>query len=201
MSDSAIAAVGSTLIALLRQNMLDYVAAPEQIALVSPAEAAGQDIRMSLFLYSVVENPYLKNDNPRQVNATRLVYPPLSLDLYYLLTTYPAEGIPDLTERMLQAHRILGRAMRVFYDHGNLAGTILQGDLAGSGLELRLTLNPITVEDLTRIWSVFPNRDYRTSVSYLVTPAPLDSERSDSAQRVVAKQADHDHMVPAQENR
>jgi hypothetical protein len=199
MPDTTIADVGETLVTLLRRNMNDFVDDPQQIALLSPAEAEGQDIRLTLFLYSIVENPYLKNSEGRLINETETRYPPLSVDLYYLLTSYVPEGIPDPTDRALQSHRVLGRAMRVFYDNGILAGTILQGELAGTGAELRLSLNPITVEDLTRIWSVFPNRAYRTSVSYLVTPAELDSERLLKAQRVVSKQADHDHMVPKRE--
>ena len=55
--------------------------------------------------------------------------------------------------------------MRVFYDNGILAGTVLKGSLAGTGAELRLTLNPMSVEDMSRIWSVFPNSNYRPSVT------------------------------------
>ena len=86
--------------------------------------------------------------------------------------------------------------MRVFYDNGLLSGTILQGDLAGTQEELRISLNPITVEDWTRMWGVFPDTSYRTSVSYLVTPVRIRSERTAQAQRVVSKETDYDQSVP-----
>jgi Zn-dependent protease len=49
----------------------------------------------------------------------------------------------------------------------------------------RVTLNPITMEDMTRIWSVFPDTPYEISVSYLVTPVAIDSAREDIGAPVV----------------
>jgi len=195
MSDTTIEDVSNTLITFLRDNMSDIVPIREEIVLLSPGELQGQSVRLTLFLYSVIENPYLKNDERPIVNSTQTRLAPLSLDLYYLLSTYTPEG-SNVPDPPLEAHRVLGRAMKIFYENGILAGSILEGSLAARNAELRLTLNPITVEDLTRIWSVFPNTSYRTSVSYLVTPARIDSDKLFSGQRVVSKQADMDHLVP-----
>lgn len=197
LSDTTIANVEETLITLLRNNLEDLVVNPnEQIVPLSPADVAEQQIRLTLFLYSVVETPSLRNEPFPSSSSTESRFPPLSLDLYYMLTCYPSETINDLTDRTLDTRLILGRAMRVFYDNGILSGTILQGDLAETQEELRITLNPITVEDLTRIWSVFPDTPYRTSISYLVTPVRIRSERLARAQRVVSKQTDHDRIFP-----
>lgn len=194
LSDTTIANVEETLITLLRNNLGTLVPA-EQIVPLSPADVAGQQIRLTLFLYSVVETASLRNEPLRSFSSTQSRFPPLSLDLHYMLTCYPLEN-QNLTERTLDTRRILGRAMRVFYDNGILSGTILQGDLAETQEELRISLNPITVEDLTRIWSVFPDTSYRTSVSYLVTPVRIQSERTAQAQRVVSKETDYDQSVP-----
>jgi Pvc16 N-terminal domain len=191
----AIADVGETLITLLRDNMGGLIN-PDSIVLLSPAEVEGQNIRLTLFLYTVMENPHLKNQEMRNISPTQLGYPPLTLDLYYLLTAYASTQIPDRTEQTLEQHRILGRAMRIFYDNGILSGTILQGSLSGTSEELRVVLNPISVDDLTKIWSAFQEVGYRLSVSYLVSPTNIDSTRDMSMQRVVSKEMNHSFMVP-----
>lgn len=199
MSYTVIEDVSNTLVNLLRNRMEDVLPPPndQQIVLLSPAEVEGQSVRLTLFLYAIVENAYLKNEERRVVRSTEMRPPPLSLDLYYLLTTYADANAP--ADPTLEAHRILGRAMQIFYDNGILSGSVLHERLAARNAELRLSLNPITVEDLTRIWSVFPNRPYRTSVSYLVTPARIDSDRHEDVQRVLSKEMDHDHLVPTPE--
>ena len=85
--------------------------------------------------------------------------------------------------------------MRVFFDNGCLTGSLLRGDLPRNE-ELRLTLQPITIEDLTRIWSVFPETALEPSVSYLVTPVRIRSDRTRGGERVVSRRIDSDHIVP-----
>jgi proteasome-associated ATPase len=60
----------------------------------------------------------------------------------------------------------------------------LRGELAGSDQELHVTLNPVTVEDMTRLWEVFPNESYRLSVSYCVTPVRIDTQGTQTTSRV-----------------
>jgi len=183
---SVIAAVGETLISLLRENMSDLISS-ESITLLSPADVQGQNIRLTLFLYNIVENPHLKNQGAPDVDPSRHRYPPLVFDLYYLLTTYASSQIPDLTERTLEEHRILGKAMSVLYDNAILSGSIMRGSLSGSEEELRIMLNSLSLDDLNRIWTSFPNCSYRPSVSYLVTPAVIDSKRETPISRVLTR--------------
>jgi hypothetical protein len=183
--------VSRTLVDLLKTNLTDVAG---RIALASP-KSAGTNL-LTLFLYKVTENPDLKN-------AERTVVPqpdgrlierpaPLSLDAYYLLTAHAGEP-PD----PLEAHRALSRAMRVFYDNGILRGSLLRADDPSTGLTaesiLRVTLNPITMEDMTRIWSVFPDTPYEISVTYLVTPVAIDSAREDTGAPVVDQLHEHGH--------
>ena len=175
--------VSRTLVELLKANLTDV---QDDIALASPKNP-GTNL-LTLFLYKVTENPDLKN-------ADRLVVPrpdgrvterraPMSLDAYYLLTAHAGEPANHL-----EAHRALSRAMRVFYDNGILQGSLLRADDPSTGLTaesiLRVTLNPMTMEDMTRIWSVFPDTPYEISVSYLVTPVAIDSAREDIGAPVV----------------
>lgn len=192
MSGNVIGDVGDTLVQLLRDGITGLQ--NDQIVLLSPADAEGNNrIRLTLFLYSVVEYPEMKNESPLVASATESRPAPLSLELYYLLTAYPGNA-NDPHTNTVEAHHVLGRAMQIFYDNGILTGSVLRGSLLHDE-ELRVTLNPITVEDLTRIWSVFPNTVFHPSASYLVTPARIDSERSLVTRRVTQKRAELDHIV------
>lgn len=200
MSVTAIGDVGNTLVELLKSELAGTVTLagpldPDEIALLSPAEAEDNGMRLTVFLYSVTPTVELRNEPPVEISPVRQRRAPLSLDLYYLVTTFSPPTIPDPTQRTQDAHLLLGMAMRVFFDHGLLTGTVLQGDLPPD-TELRLTLQPITVEDMTRLWSVFPDHPYRPSVSYLVTPARVDSTDEETLQRVISKRTDLDRMVP-----
>jgi hypothetical protein len=192
---SAIRDVGETLVALLRDKLGGIFADPEQIVLLSPAEAKIGGVRLTLFLYSIAPAVDLRNEFeiPGMRPDDEAVSEPL--DLYYLLTAFaPPEG-DDPTERTLDSHLLLGAAMREFFDNGTLTGSMLRGELPRDE-ELRLTLQPMTVEDLTRVWSVFPESVLHASVSYLVTPVRLRSTRTRGGSHVVERASDVDHVVP-----
>jgi hypothetical protein len=165
--------VSRTLLDLLKNSLPDI---EDRISLVSPKNA-GNNL-LTLFLYKVTENPDLKNAQhvlvPQANGSVVEQRAPLALDTYYLLTAH-APDQPDL----LEAHRALSRAMRVFYDNGILHGSLLRAENPSTGLTersiLRVTLNPISMEDMTRIWSVFPDTPFEISVTYLVTPVAIDS--------------------------
>ncbi|MGM0879736.1 MAG: DUF4255 domain-containing protein [Bacillota bacterium] len=183
-ADSAIADVGETLIKLLREHMGDMVT-PKSIALQSPADVTGHSVRLTLFLFRLAENPYLKNQAVDPAYGyTRL--PPLSLDLYYMLSAY--SYLPDFTERSLEEHRLLGRAMRVFHDHAVLAGELLQGGLAGSGARLSVTYQPSSVQEASDIWNTFPDSRYKPTVCYAVSPVEIDTTTVIAPSRVTAKE-------------
>lgn len=101
MSDSNIANVSFSMITLLRKQMEDLVPNPDHIVLLSPADVdeQGQDIRLTLYLYKVLQNPIIKNRPKLKVNHIQRRYPPLTLDLYYLLTTHAPRNIPRMTGR------------------------------------------------------------------------------------------------------
>jgi Pvc16 N-terminal domain len=189
---SAIRDVGETLIELLRNDPIVTIP-PAQIALVSPAEANASGVRLTLFLYSL--SPVAEYRNELEIPGSAIDDEPVSLplNLYYLLTAFSPPQDP--TNRSLESHLLLGQAMRVFFDNGCLTGSLLRGDLPRDE-ELRLSLQPITIEDLTRIWSVFPDTALEPSVSYLVTPARVRSNRTRGGARIVSRQIDSDHAVP-----
>ena len=94
MSAAAIRDVGESLVTLLRSELgsagRGLVPDEAQIALVSPTEAEQQGIRLSLFLYLVVPNSDLRDALPTRATPGQGQRSPLVLNLYYLLTTFPA---------------------------------------------------------------------------------------------------------------
>ena len=198
---SAIRDAGLTLIELLRDSLVANpptaerpISSRDQIALLSPRDVnQNSNIRLTLCLYSIAPSVALRND--LEVPGSLAFNGELSqpLDLYYLLTAVGAVT-QDPSDQTLDAQLLLGFAMRVFFDNGILAGSTLQGDFHPDE-ELRLTLQPMTVEDLTRIWSVFPDSVLRASVSFLLTPVRLRSIRTQAGAPVTSRRADVDQVV------
>ena len=120
-----------------------------------------------LFLYRVVPNASLRNrehrvpsSTPGQVNVFQNALP---LDLYYLLTVGTTTGASE--EGLLRA---LGYAMQVLQTDPDLTGPAVNYET------VRVTLEPLTTEEASRIWTLFPAVNYRTSVAYLATPVWID---------------------------
>ena len=126
------------------------------------------DAAAVLFLYRLVANADLRSAEHR-VPAVDPTLPPivhrgaLPLDLYYLLTAGTSE-----TGGELQSLRILGCAMQRLNDQPQLVGVGVGGDT------VRVSLEPVASEEMSRIWTLFPTANFRTSVVYLVSPVWLD---------------------------
>lgn len=194
--DQTIKDVSRTLLDLLKANVTNTA-----IDLLSPKFPGSN--RLTLFLYKVLENPDLKNAGNTTLTTTadgKVVEKrkPLTLDLYYLLTAHSGSS------NLLEAHTALSRAMRVFYDNGIVQGSLLRTDpppISGPPVKgltkdsvLRITLNPISMEDMTRIWSVFPDTPYELSVTYLVTPVEIESSLTEDSAPVVDQFHEHGHL-------
>jgi hypothetical protein len=71
---------------------------------------------------------------------------------------------------------ILGKVLQSFHDHPKLHGIDLQGDFVGAMVELYIRLEPLDLEEITRVWDAL-DRSYQLSVSYEVSVVYLESER------------------------
>ena len=141
------------------------------VTILAPDETGG-DRRVNLFLYKVQENAALKNMD-WQVNrgdTSRLVPPPLSLNLFYLMTAYAAN---DPQTGNSTAHAILGDAMRVFYENAIVPQDYLLDGLKDSTEQVKIMMNTLDLEELSRVWSTF-TQPFRLSVLYEVSVVQLD---------------------------
>jgi hypothetical protein len=103
-------------------------------------------------------------------SAGQLVPPPLSLNLYYLMTPY-ADNDDNLGNAPL--HEILGEAMRIFYEHPVVPDEYLAGDLGTAREQVRIMQNGLDMEELSQVWSTF-SEPFRLSVLYEVSVVQLD---------------------------
>jgi hypothetical protein len=145
---------------------------------------------VSLFLYSVNENPYLKNQEFEETGGSRLVHPPLILDLYYLIVPFSGGGPPpDIARENEQM--ILATVMRALYDNSRITGPQLGNSLIESGnTELRIISNELSLDQMSNLWTMIRNASYRLCVSYIVTPLKVPSTRELETRRVISKQLD-----------
>jgi hypothetical protein len=135
--------------------------------------------RLSLWLYQVTENEFVKNQPMLKGNGrTEAHFPPLALNLFYLLTPFAPSGESD--------HLLLGKAMQVMYDNATLFLKDATEDIAE---ELRIILCRLTLEELTRIWEAL-REPYRLSVCYQVRVMRVDSQRVSQHARVLDRAAE-----------
>lgn len=165
---------------VLREALVpDLVGHPDGVGLAHPHDKG--DMNLSLFLYEIQENTdFRSNDLIDQ--GERMRYPPIALDLTYLITAHSAS---DVLTRAIDEQRIIGRTMQVFHDQNVLRGDDLVGSLAGTSESYRIVKNEIPLE--TAI-SLFPNIPYKLSLSYKIGPVYIDSTRTRTVARVGERQ-------------
>jgi hypothetical protein len=168
-ASTAIGMVSASLRNLLVGEM--RLSSPVNVTILAPDEQGGNR-RVNLFLYKVEENQFLKNQDwtLKPGNLSQLVPPPLSLNLFYLLTSYAPN---DSQTGNAAAHEILGEAMRVFYENPVIPQNYLDTGLKDAREQLRITNNTLDPEELSRLWSTF-GQPFRLSVLYQVSTVQLD---------------------------
>ena len=144
---------------------------------------------LAVLLYELTEDASTRN-RPMQRNATPaqavLRKPPMTLILRYMIVPFAGDR---LTEQ-----RMLGRAMQVLYDNAILSGPDLRGSPAPGGLLgsadiLAVTLDPLNVEERTRVWNAI-QKPYRLSLCYQVRVADIDPTLDRAAPLVRSRNID-----------
>jgi hypothetical protein len=181
----AISGVSSTVRALLLDRMTDKVDIT-----IAPPDVTVNNItgrRLNMYLYQVAENPYLKNQEiPGIGSKSAYGHPPLSLDLHYLFTSFGSSE--TAADADLEAQQILGDAMRVLHDFAivgadlvqKVVGTppILDPSLIDEFEQVKLTLEPKSVDEISKIWTALPRVNFRRSVAYCVSVVQIQNQQA-----------------------
>ncbi len=179
----AIATVTATL-----QQLLDRAVSADvtgaSATMVSPdGPATGTPDRgVNVFLYQITPNAAWRNEDlpTRTSSGAPAGRPRTAIDLHYLLTFYGDEST-------FEAQRVLGSAVRALHARPVLTSAQIEGaltafavltpsDLAADVERVRLTQLSLSLEELSKLWSVFFQTRYRVSVAYRATAVLLDAD-------------------------
>lgn len=200
----AIAAVTATLRSMLTQEVVGDTDLVDTTVTVQPPDKArgtNNANQLNLFLYQAAPNAAWRNmEVPRQGRPGETAVPPLALNLFYLVTAYGRDN-DDIF-----AHRLLARAMSLLHDYPVLSqadiiaatATILPAnDLANQLERVRFTLQPLSLEEIFRLWAGFQTQ-YRLSAAYEAAVVLIDSTRSARTPLPVLARGQNDRGVASQ---
>lgn len=164
----------------LRARLEDALSGPGSVFVGPLDDPDAKGASLVLFLYRIAPNASLRNSDHQVVsdvppNDIITYHNSLPLVLHYLITVGTLPGSAE--DPLLQ---LLGRAIRALNDDPELTGIKVGHDT------VTVSLEPVTTEEMSRIWTLFPTANYRTSVAYIATPVWIDpAEPPAEAARVV----------------
>jgi hypothetical protein len=201
----ALASVTAVLKDLLDNALVDHsvsgaVGGPVTVTALAPNRIkAGDDERtqLNLFLYHVTPNSGWRNEGlpSRNGRGDRLSNPPLALDLFYLLSAYGKQAF--------ECEILLGYAMQMLHETPVLSrdairktltppspvgggilppalGALAASDLAEQVEQIKLSPQPMSTEEMSKMWSAF-QANYRPSAVYQASVVLIESTRPSKA--------------------
>jgi hypothetical protein len=135
------------------------------IVFSNPTETARDPAKhLSLWLYRITENEFLKNvPAPELPGHRQSRVPPMALDLAYLVTPFTSSGENDQV--------LMGKTLQVLHDNAIVYVRDRLNDVVD---EIRVVFCRLPLEEVTRIWEAL-QEPYRLSVCYLVRVVRIDS--------------------------
>ena len=161
---------------------------------------------VDLFLYQVTPNAALRNSDLPTRNALgqTVSRPTSALDLHYLLSFYGDDA-------KFEPQRMLGAVVRsLLAEPGLTRDRILSvskddnGDkMSGSNLadaveQVKFSPQSLSIEELSRIWSIFYQVPYALSVGYTATVVSIESEEPVLNVQPVLRRGQNDQGVATQ---
>jgi uncharacterized protein DUF4255/IPT/TIG domain-containing protein len=182
----AIATVTETLRQMLDKAVQSAIGGASATTARPTAQAGGvagtPSVGVNLFLYQVTPNAAWRNmDLPhRRDDGTLVGRPRIALDLHYLLSFYGQDN-------KLEPQRLLGRAVQVLHAQPVLTRDQIRSAvttvafLSASNLAddvelVKLTPLSLSLDELSKVWSVFFQASYALSVAYQGTLVLIESD-------------------------
>ena len=129
--------------------------------------------QLSLFLYQIMEDPYLKNQPGPLVQSSpdgpfEQWVPPMVFSLNYMMVPFAQNPETEL----LMADQL----KRLFYNRSVLQGDLLMAPLRETGnTHISIVPNDLPIETIHNIWMGFPQKPYRLSLFYKLVPTRVPS--------------------------
>lgn len=157
---------------LLQEELVpELIPSGEYVGLGSPAER--DNLMVGIFLYDIQESTEIKGNYMIRKGTGALGYPPVYINLYYMITIY-IEG--DIQFKSLREEMIIGRIIRFFNDYS----VILNEQ---NEIPVKIEFMNVNMEEKAKLWSLI-NTPYKVSVFYKVYPITVDSGRIREVSRV-----------------
>lgn len=184
----AIATVTATLQYLLDLAVSADVLGGKATILRPDSGAAGlPDPGVNVFLYQVTPNAALRNEDlpTRATDGRRIQRSRVGVDLNYLLTFYGSDTkfepqmVLGTTLRELHAKAVLNGELidkALGANPSLLSPPLLASDFAADVQRVKLTQIPLTLEELSKLWSVMFQTTYQLSVAFQAAAVLLESE-------------------------
>ncbi|MEX2283701.1 MAG: DUF4255 domain-containing protein [Gemmatimonadota bacterium] len=140
-----------------------HVGSPKETA---EANSTTQPKRLSLFLYQITEDPFMKNRPEQRSNGvTQQRVPPMALRFHYLITPYADNAHANAL--------ILGKVLETLYDNSTLT---IEDPLTQQTEEIRVIFETLSLPELAEVWEAL-KEPYRLSLAYQVRVPRLESRR------------------------
>ena len=172
MKNDAIQRVSNAIAAEI-EAALPTVTGKNKVVIGPPNDVGANDAQIVLFPYKLLVNAALRNAErvlpPPDSQSPPLVYnKSLPLDVFYLVTVGAKLGSDSGQHQAPKSLFWLGVAMQALQQNPTLVGQPVDGDT------VRISLEPTVLDEMSRIWGMFPSADYRTSVVYVASPVWID---------------------------
>lgn len=182
MSNALAIATITTAFAQIIRTAVQSVVVGADVLTERPDSAPPGEPRVRLFMYQISPNSALRNNDlpTRTANGNLMKRPTAALDLHYLLAFYGNES-------GLEPQRMLGAAIRDIHAQPVLLRQMIEdaitsepflaeSNLAEAVEQVKFVPLPLSLEELSKLWSVFFQAPYALSVAYQGTAVLIESE-------------------------
>lgn len=130
---------------------------------------------LSVWLYRIARDPELMNYPKRRTGFDTYEYRPLPLRLHYLMTPVVTETDTSANDPGIEQF-IIGKVLQTLHDHPQVKGSLLRGDLVNTDTTLTFRLEPLGLEEITRVWDALES-SYQLCISYEVSMVMITSDQ------------------------
>lgn len=197
----------------LRQRIGEAIANPHGVHVGSPVAAELGDALVSLTLFDVHPSAALRN-TPRFAppSSKRPVAGPgepiesVALELRYLIACYRKKGLDNQAAPFPSELASLGLIIAALHRDPVLTVAASEAPPGASDAEkeaalaeqiVRLSFESHGLDDSNRLWGLFPETAFRTSIVYLAAPVYVSAGASRLHPRVVSRRLDHGAFADA----
>jgi len=149
---------------------------------VRPDQIASGATGVNVYLYQIVPNAALRNNDlaSRDADGKLVQRPKAAIDLHYLLTVHG-------DEKTFEPQRVMGAVIRSMHDTAVLTkksisdaaalGALTGSDLVDAPERIKFTPLPLSVEELSKLWTVFQAK-FALSVAYSASVVIIEGSDS-----------------------